>query len=970
MYGDTSPASCVIIKHSSPHEQYCQRIKEAFEIRQFLEHLTVHADMHMQQEEFDYLVDLKEGVFVCADDIIKAVDYLFKKNIFEQISITCTPGVCGICVHFELVSFLTLGRVKIRGVFTDKQKYTRCYVLDRGDRFDTESHERSLEKMKDACRREGYFNVAVTSVFAYDDLMKVVNPTITVSKGRRFSIGVATIAVRDDGYAVGDERAALEKKIYRIFLKRLIKKTYDKELLNRCALEIKEYLACKGFVSATITLDEHIDTVSESIRLSWRVDVQHKCSFVFWGNRFFSDHQLHQHMREFGRSAWLLPASLLAQEIERIYREKGFWNISIEIQEEKDRYFFMIKEGVRASIARIELVQASSVNEQLVIKNCFGNFLKSSYFDQELLESSFAAVRAFYEQEGFLDAHIVGHEIMGREYAPELPDDAYLMRVIIQEGDIKKCVGVEVPNFPELCMQGPLARIAIAREAVIFHPQLLNEQRAFLQQYAHAQGYRIIRLEPELRVRTQNENENENENTNEIVLVWHFECDKTPLRFGKTVVQGCCLYPFGRLMRELQYERGHLWRQDALKKTFLQFKTRAIFDGIYMHADNKNIIPGEKTVLLRLHHDDPFEVRLRVGVGFQNIQNYQSFGGLTYKLGSSFVCKNPTNRADVFSTHVDFARSHRELVMKYVLPWMFQLPCDGLVQAYSTKYAQPGFIGSKNNIYTITQLGVLGGVHKKMAHFDGEIHIGFEGMRTTVESGPCDTFLYAAEVARAINFTPRFQHKMVPFFFVEPTLYLDYLDDKLNPTCGTYTVVSAKSMMPLNARYDHSFFVKVLAEHAFFMPIRSCVAALRIRFGHIFYQEFNRVMPIERFYLGGSHSVRGYNADAAPPLGVFIDEKGEKQTVPRGGKTMMNGNAELRIPLMGKVGGVLFQDIGLLSSDARADIRPQNIVAASGLGLRIYTPVGPLRFDIGFNWWRHSPLESRFAWFLTFGQAF
>lgn len=956
----SSVNSPLVIKHSTAYEQYVDVIKETFSGAQFLEHVTFHSDSCMQQEEFFYLVELKEASFIRAADIARAVGCLLKKNIFEQIVITTTPGVCGICMHFEFKSFLTLGRVKIRGILTDKQTYTRCYVIDRGDRFSNQCHERSLEKMDNLCRGEGYFNTTITSLFTHDDLVKVVNPTITISKGSLFTINAADIEVVADADMAENQKTIVQKKIYRTFLKRLLKKSYNKKQLNQLAVEIKEYLAHKGFAAAAITLNEYIDKATESVRLQWHIDLHHKCLCMFWGNHFFSDNQLHQHMREFCRSTWLLPASLLAQEIERLYREKGFWHISIEVQEEKERYFFMIKEGLRASIDRVELVHMQSMDARAIIKSCFGGVLKAAHFDQKLLDTSFGAVRAFYEKKGFLDMRIVGHEYIGSDQLPGCAENAYKLRVMIDEGEVKKCVGIEVPLFPEICAQQLLKHSMKGQESVVLHPQLLSEQRLFLQNYMRNQGYRLIRIEPMLK----------GQRKNEVVVVWHVECDKVPVRFGKTIVQGNCTYPFDRLMRELQYERGQLWQQEALKKTFLQFKKRSVFDAIYLYSDHKSMVPGEKAVLLKLLPDDPFEVRVRAGLGFQNIQNYQTFGGLTYKLGSSFMVKNLTNRADILSAQVDFARSHRELVLKYSLPWVFQLPCDGLVQAYSTRYEQPGFIGSKKNIYTITQHGLLAGAYKKTAHFDGGINVGCEGMRTTVESGSCDTVFFVEQVARAIDFTPRLQNKMVPFFFVEPTLYFNYLDDTLNPTYGMYTLVSAKSMVPLSFRYEQSFFIKLLAEQAFFAPIARSVMALRMRCGHIFYQQFSAIMPAERFYLGGSHSLRGYNADAAPPLGVFVDAHGNKQTVPRGGKTMANVNAEIRVPLMAGVSGVLFQDVGLLCGSLREDLRIKNAVAATGFGVRIHTPVGPLRFDIGFNWHRHSALESRFAWFLTFGQAF
>jgi len=908
----------------------------------------------MQKEEFDYLVDLKENTIIRPDDVIKAVTYLLKKNAFKQITITYSPGICGVCVHIELEAFLLLGKIKIRGVFTGRQEFAQCYVIDRGDRFDHECHEHSTEKMKDICKQEGYFNAQIRTVFTYNDEAKIVNPTITIAKGPRFIVGSAEVLVYDDDGVIGEQKAVLQKKIYRTFIKHLLQKPYHKKHLNQCAVDIKEYLISKGLSAATITLDEHNDNVTRSVWLKWRIDIPYKCLFVFWGNHFFSDQQLRCSLQEFGTSSWLLPASLLVQEIERLYHDKGFRGVSIEVREEKDRYFFMIKEGLRTRIESVECVNAQAIKSDVLVKHCFADLLKASFFDKDILEDGLSRLRDLYASHGFLNARINGYEIIEHRDESNTLESTCAMRVSVDEGESTTCVGVEIPSWQHLVQQHPFVSIAKTKGGVVLSQELIAEQRSFLEQYLRDQGYRSARLDFELRGQDQG-----------VVLVWHIECDKNPVRFGKTIVQGSCPYAFGLIMRELQYERGQLWHQEALKKTFLQFKKRAIFDIIHVQGDSTHSVREERPVILRLQQDDPCEVRLRCGLGFQNIQNYQSFSGLTYKLGGSFIVKNPAHCADLLSLRADFSRPHRECVMKYMVPWVFHFPFDGVVQLYSTRYEQPGFIGSRDTIYTITQHGLLGGIYKKTAYCDGGVHVGFEGMRTAVDNGS-----YNSDLAHAISFNPQLHGKMVPFFFIEPTMYIDYLDDKLNPRCGLYILTSAKGMVPLSNSFESGFFVKVMTECALFVPIARWVAALRFRIGHIFYQKFESIMPTERFYLGGSHSVRGYNADAAPPLGVFIDELGKEQLVARGGKTMINGNCELRIPLMARMGGVLFQDVGLLSASLPNDFTMRNVVAATGFGIRIYTPVGPLRFDIGFNWRRHHPAQSRFAWFLTFGHAF
>ena len=84
---------------------------------------------------------------------------------------------------------------------------------------------------------------------------------------------------------------------------------------------------------------------------------------------------------------------------------------------------------------------------------------------------------------------------------------------------------------------------------------------------------------------------------------------------------------------------------------------------------------------------------------------------------------------------------------------------------------------------------------------------------------------------------------------------------------------------------------------------------------------------------------------------------------------MVNANAEIRFPIYKSFGGVLFQDIGVLSQEGVGGLS-KHWYPTSGFGLRYKTPIGSLRFDIGWKWKRFTQEESMYAWYLTLGQAF
>jgi outer membrane protein insertion porin family len=96
----------------------------------------------------------------------------------------------------------------------------------------------------------------------------------------------------------------------------------------------------------------------------------------------------------------------------------------------------------------------------------------------------------------------------------------------------------------------------------------------------------------------------------------------------------------------------------------------------------------------------------------------------------------------------------------------------------------------------------------------------------------------------------------------------------------------------------------------------------------------------KKYFLGGATSIRGWGRYEVSPL----SESG----LPVGGDSMFSFTSELRAPLFGNLGGVLFLDGGNVWANSWG-IRFSDLNYAVGPGLRYKTPIGPIRFDVGFQ---------------------
>jgi outer membrane translocation and assembly module TamA len=96
----------------------------------------------------------------------------------------------------------------------------------------------------------------------------------------------------------------------------------------------------------------------------------------------------------------------------------------------------------------------------------------------------------------------------------------------------------------------------------------------------------------------------------------------------------------------------------------------------------------------------------------------------------------------------------------------------------------------------------------------------------------------------------------------------------------------------------------------------------------------------KRYFLGGATSIRGWGRYEVSPL--------SGSGLPMGGDSMFAFTSELRTAPHGNLSGVVFLDAGNVWADAWG-FRLGDLRYAVGSGLRYQTPIGPARFDIGYQ---------------------
>ncbi|HSI83515.1 MAG TPA: outer membrane protein assembly factor BamA, partial [Candidatus Methylacidiphilales bacterium] len=163
----------------------------------------------------------------------------------------------------------------------------------------------------------------------------------------------------------------------------------------------------------------------------------------------------------------------------------------------------------------------------------------------------------------------------------------------------------------------------------------------------------------------------------------------------------------------------------------------------------------------------------------------------------------------------------------------------------------------------------------------------------------------------------------------------DRRNNKANPTSGYHLTTSFD--MASSAIGSEIEYARLSYRGAIYFPLGKAVLALGAQGGFISPINDSELPVDERFYVGGSNTVRSFAEREMGPRdsrGNFI-----------GGDSYMVYNAELTFPLYGDLKGAVFVDMGNLNASSGDFLAFNDMRFALGAGLRYGLPIGSIRLD-------------------------
>jgi translocation and assembly module TamA len=241
------------------------------------------------------------------------------------------------------------------------------------------------------------------------------------------------------------------------------------------------------------------------------------------------------------------------------------------------------------------------------------------------------------------------------------------------------------------------------------------------------------------------------------------------------------------------------------------------------------------------------------------------------------------------------------------------------------------------------------------------------------------TWAYGAELIATNENEARFPPLSIAdaFFLAGVTAQLGYdgSNSLLDPTRGFRLL--GRTNPEVSLREPTQPYIRNIVEGSVYYPVSDqLVIASRARAGSIYGAELAELAPSRRLYAGGGGSVRGFGFQELGPKVEIAnpkfdptdpDEKDDPTIfVPTGGRSLVEFAIEARYRF-GNFGVVPFVDVGQVYDSRFPTL--SNLRFGVGIGGRVYTNFGPLRFDVAMPIGRKEG-ESKYAVYVSIGQAF
>ncbi len=668
-----------------------------------------------------------------------------------------------------------------------------------------------------------------------------------------------------------------------------------------------------GFFS-DITLD--VKEEPEGLVVTFRVEERPVIQEIrFEGNAALSRAALVRLMKS--KAGQYLNYSVLKEDIEAIkkeYEKKGVPDVGVEYrvdpaeeEESKSVVIVAINEGKRIKIRKVYVDNNFVFTDDQImklIKTRPAWLMNAGAFKEDQLDDDLERIKAFYLKNGYLDIKV--------DYRLDYDEAGDLhVRIAVEEGKQYKVGSIALEGNETFSDEEVLGSLKVCLAGDTFTYDALREDVANIQGFYFGRGYIFCQIKESTSLDAQ---------TGRVDIAYSL-VENEVAYVDRIMVRGNLKTKDKVIRREMRIRPGERFDGDKLKRSKERLYNLGFFEEV-----NYDTEPGTEPDQRNLVVDvkEAKTGSFSFGGGYSSVDQLVGFVEIEQRNFDWRNWKTFTGAGQDLKVRAELGSVRQTYELSFTEPWWLDRPVSAGFDLYNRYHEEDDDLGYGYNERRVGGDLRLG--KEFTEYIKGGTTYRLENVDISDVDDDASQDLKSEEGENLISSQ-------------EFYLTRDTTDNVFNPRSGL--VLSGSFEIAGGLLGGDKDYTKLFTLVTKYIPLfGKGVLQLQLRGGVAWPFSDQPSVPIyERFYAGGANTIRGYEERSVGPLDPVTDD-------PLGGESLLIGNNEYTNPIIEFMKAAVFLDTGNVWTEA-SDFASGGYKSGVGFGVRVKTPVGPLKLDYG-----------------------